>query len=131
MPEITDSEFESLIAEAMDSLADKVARDMSNVVVVWAEEPTPQQRIKMKLRTYQTLFGLYEGIPQTARGVGYNLVLPDKITIFKNPILRAARTSEELKRFVHNTVWHEIAHHFGLNHAQIEALERPDEPHER
>lgn len=123
---ISDEQFEGLIAEAMDSLAEKVARDMSNVAIVWADEPTQEQRIKMKLQPHQSLFGLYEGIPQTARGAGYNLVLPDKITIFKNPMLRAANTMQELEHIIHNTVWHEIAHHFGLNHKQIESLEASD-----
>ena len=126
MVEVSDQEFEKLIADAMDDLAEKVARNMDNVVVVWADEPTEAQRIKMKLQPYQTLFGLYEGIPKPARGAGYNLVLPDKITIFKGPIMRASQDMQQLKEFVHNTVWHEIAHHFGLNHAQIEALEQDD-----
>ncbi|HEX4662647.1 MAG TPA: metallopeptidase family protein [Candidatus Saccharimonadales bacterium] len=124
MIEISDQQFEQLIAEALDSLADKYARHMNNVAIVWDNEPTPEQRQKMKLRDYETLFGLYEGIPLPARGAGYNLVLPDKVTIFKNPIVSAARDMTDLRSKVHNTVWHEIAHHFGLNHNRIHELER-------
>lgn len=127
MVELSDQDFEKLVADAMDDLAEKVARNMDNVVVVWADDPTEAQRIKMKLRPYQTLFGLYEGVPKPVRGAGYNLVLPDKITVFKGPMMRAAHTMDELKRIVHNTVWHEIAHHFGLSHEQIEALEHKDD----
>ena len=126
MVRLSDQEFEKLVADAMDDLADKVARNMDNVVVVWDEDPTPEQRVKMKLQPYQTLFGLYEGIPKPARGAGYNLVLPDKITIFRGPMLRVAHDMDELKRIIHNTVWHEIAHHFGLSHAEIDALEQKE-----
>jgi predicted Zn-dependent protease with MMP-like domain len=78
----------------------------------------------MMLRRDQTLFGLYEGIPLTQRGAGYNLVLPDKITIFKNPIVMFAPNLESLKKQVRHTVWHEIAHHYGLNHKRIHEVEK-------
>lgn len=127
MLDISDQQFEQLIAEAMDSLADKYARHMNNVAIVYADEPTEAQRQKMKLRNDQTLFGLYEGIPLPARGAGYNLVLPDKVTIFKNPIVHSSYDLADLRAKVHNTVWHEIAHHFGLNHDRIHELEKRHE----
>lgn len=123
MLDISDQQFEALIGEAMDSLADKYARHMNNVAIVWADEPTDGQREKMKLKPNHTLFGLYEGIPQTVRG-SYNLVLPDKITIFKNPLVQSSRDLDDLRAKVHNTVWHEIAHHFGLDHDRIHELEQ-------
>jgi predicted Zn-dependent protease with MMP-like domain len=123
MLEISDQQFEEFIAEAMDDLAHKVARDMNNVAIVWADEPTQEQRLKMKLRHNQTLFGLYEGIPLPARGAGYNFVLPDKITLFKLPMLMASQNIDQLKAQIHNTLWHEIAHHFGLDHDRIHDLE--------
>src|SRR6266496_3362617 len=119
MIEISDEQFESLIAEAMDALAHKVARDMNNVAIVWADEPTPEQRRKMQLRPNQTLLGLYEGIPLPARNAAYNLVLPDKITIFKNPMLMACDSVESMRAQILNTLWHEMAHHFGLDHTRI------------
>lgn len=124
MIQVSDEQFAEFIGEAMDDLAHKVAADMDNVAIVWEDEPTPEQRERMKLSRHETLFGLYEGVPLTARGAGYNLVLPDKITIFKNPMLHAAESIDQLRRMVHNTVWHEIAHHFGLDHGQIDYLER-------
>ncbi|MFS8120450.1 MAG: metallopeptidase family protein [Microcoleus sp.] len=123
MLDIDDKQFEQLIADAMDDLAHKVAENMNNVAIVWSDEPTEQQRTKMRLRPNQTLFGLYEGIPLPMRGAGYNLVLPDKITLFKQPMLMASRDIGQLKMQIHNTLWHEIAHHFGLNHDQIHGLE--------
>src|SRR5215213_6223486 len=126
--DISDDHFSTLIAEAMDELPEKYIRALDNVAVVYADEPTEAQRIQMKLRSYQTLFGLYEGIPQTARGAGYNLVLPDKITIFKNPMLHASHDVAELKAQVKHTLWHEIAHHFGLDHDRIHELEDNHRP---
>ena len=121
--DISDDHFAALIAEVMDELPEKYTSALNNVAVVYADEPTPQQRVQMKLRNNQTLFGLYEGIPQTARGAGYNLVLPDKITIFKNPLQHASHDVAELKAHVKHTLWHEIAHHFGLDHDRIHELE--------
>ncbi len=121
--DISDDHFAALIAEVMDELPEKYISALDNVAVVYADEPTEAQRVQMKLRSHETLFGLYEGIPQTARGAGYNLVLPDKITIFKNPLQHASRDVAELKAHVKHTLWHEIAHHFGLDHDRIHELE--------
>ena len=121
--EMSDADFENIIAEAMDTLPERFLEHAKNVAVVWDYDPSPEQRIKQKLSPYQTLFGLYEGIPMTQRGSNYNLVLPDKITIFKNPILRASQDLKAVKYQVKHTLWHEIAHHYGLDHDRIHELE--------
>jgi predicted Zn-dependent protease with MMP-like domain len=121
--EISDKEFEIIIADAMDSLPERFLAHAKNVAVVWADEPTPEQRVKQRLRPDQTLLGLYEGVPLTRRGDGYNLVLPDKITIFKNPILHYSQDLAAVKEQVKHTLWHEIAHHYGLDHDRIHELE--------
>lgn len=120
---MTDKEFEAIIAESIDALPDRFLDHAKNVAIVWAEDPSQEQRIKMKLRPYESLFGLYEGIPLVNRGDNYNLVLPDKITIFKNPILHYADSLEAVKKQVLHTLWHEIAHHYGLDHDRIHELE--------
>jgi predicted Zn-dependent protease with MMP-like domain len=120
---ISDQEFEKLIGEAMDTLPEKYVKGLNNVLVTYEDEPTPEQREELKLHCNQTLFGLYQGIPRTHRGSGYNLVLPDKITIFKEPMLRAVSTPAELKEQIRHTLWHEIAHHYGLDHVRIHQLE--------
>lgn len=109
--------------QAFDELPQEYITNLNNVAVVWEYDPSPDQRRKMQLRDYQTLFGLYEGIPQPLRGAGYNLVLPDKITIFKNPIVHAFSGEREVKAQVKRTLWHEIAHHYGLGHDKIDELE--------
>ena len=69
-----------------------------------------------------TLFGLYHGIPLTKRGGHYEGVLPDRISIYKGPIERFARTPERIKEQVRVTVVHEIAHHFGIDDDRLDEL---------
>jgi predicted Zn-dependent protease with MMP-like domain len=120
---VTDETFDNLISQAMAELPQRYIKGLDNVAIVYEDEPTPEQREKLRLRCNQTLFGLYEGIPRTKRNAGYNLVLPDKITLFKQPMLAASPTLAELKRQIKHTLWHEIAHHYGLDHARIHGLE--------
>lgn len=123
MIQISDEDFQKIIEDAIDNIPEKYAKKMNNVGITWALDPTPDQRQKLKLRCNQTLFGLYEGIPLTQRGAGYMMVLPDKITIFKNPICAYVQDIGQLKREVGHTLWHEVAHHFGLNHDRIHELD--------
>lgn len=123
MLSISDADFEQLINESMEELPERYIKNLKNVAVVYEDEPSLAQREKLKLACDQTLFGLYEGIPLTKRGANYNLVLPDKITIFKKPILFACFNLEQLKKMVKHTLWHEIAHYYGLDHDRIHALE--------
>lgn len=118
-----DEEFEKLVAEGMDAIPEEFIDKIKNVAVVIADFPTRSQLEKVKARPGTTLFGLYEGIPQIKRGSSYSGVLPDKITIFKIPLLCVATDLDDLRARVKNTVWHEIAHHFGLDHARIHQLE--------
>ncbi|HTE57998.1 MAG TPA: metallopeptidase family protein [Verrucomicrobiae bacterium] len=120
---INDDEFEKLIGEAMDTLPEKYVKGLNNVLVTYEDEPSPEQRAQLKLHCNQTLFGLYQGIPRTQRNSAYNLVVPDKITVFKHPILYSVSTLDELKEQIRHTLWHEIAHHYGLDHDRIHALE--------
>lgn len=121
---IEDANFEKIINEAMDELPKEYIERLNNVAITYEDEPTPEQRQKLKLHCNQTLFGLYEGIPLTKRNSGYNLVLPDKITIFKLPILSVASNLEDVKKQTKRTLWHEIAHYYGLDHDRIHALEQ-------
>lgn len=129
MLSVSDTDFEQMIADAMDSLPEDRVKGLQNVVVTYSDQPDAEQRQKLKLRPYQTLYGLYEGIPLTKRPsadsmLGGNFMrLPDKITIFKLPILRDAANIREVKEQVRHTLWHEIAHYYGLDHPRIHELE--------
>lgn len=119
----TDKEFEELVNKALDTIPKLYQDYLNNVAITIADEPSATQREKLKLRCDQTLFGLYEGIPLTQRGAGYNLVLPDRITIFKLPMVHYVDSKKELAEQVRHTLWHEIAHYYGLNHEQIHKLD--------
>ena len=121
---VSQNQFDELVAEGLDAVPEKFLRLISNVAMVVEDEPTAAQRRKLRLRADHDLFGLYEGIPQTARGWGYYWVLPDKITIFRKPILAHARNVGEVRTIVRDTVWHEIAHHFGMDERAVSARER-------
>lgn len=120
---MTRAEFEVLVAEGIDAIPEKFLKLLNNVAVVVEDEPTPEQRVKMRLGKSMTLFGLYEGIPQAKRSTNYSWVVPDKITIFMKPIVGFARSPEEAKKLVSETVWHEIAHHFGMDEARVRRAE--------
>jgi len=117
-------EFEKLVKEAILELPEKIRQKMENVALCVEKRPSPEQLRKTGIRYGELLLGLYEGVPQTKWGRGFGMVLPDKITIFQEAIEKFAKTPEEIKKLVRNTVWHEVAHHFGFNEKQIRDLER-------
>lgn len=125
MFDLTDEQFDALITRAMDELPQEYITGLDNVAIVMADWPSEEQIVKMKLRENGSLLlGLYEGIPLTQRGNGYTFVLPDKITLFKHSILRVVRNDDELFEQIKRTLWHEIAHYYGLGHDRIHELER-------
>lgn len=123
MLELTDERFDQLISRAMDELPQKYITGLENVAIIYADDPSDEQKQKMKLDAHHLLLGLYEGIPLTQRGNGYSFVLPDKITLFKNSILAVVSSEEELFEQIKRTLWHEIAHYYGLNHNRIDELQ--------
>ncbi|NLA43199.1 metallopeptidase family protein [Candidatus Saccharibacteria bacterium] len=118
--DITDQQFELLIVRAMDDLPADYIGNLDNVAIVQADEPSDIQKQKMHIDGNSLLLGLYEGIPLTQRGNNYTFVLPDKITIFKNPLLAISRDENELYEHIKRTLWHEMAHFYGLSHADMD-----------
>lgn len=115
-------QFEKYLAEAIDAIPAPYNERLQNVAFILEDEPSPEQRRRLNLYPNETLFGLYEGVPLPARN-GAAKLLPDKITIFKNPLLAASRSRDELRRNIGHTVWHEVAHYYGLDHAKIHELD--------
>jgi len=114
--------FEELVRQGIEAIPDKFLKKLDNVDIVIEDKPTLEQRKKLNLRPEARLFGLYEGVPQTKRG-HYTWVLPDKITIFQHAIEQVCNNEQEIKQKVKNTVWHEIAHHFGMNEQRVRKAE--------
>ncbi|OHA21316.1 MAG: hypothetical protein A2849_03205 [Candidatus Taylorbacteria bacterium RIFCSPHIGHO2_01_FULL_51_15] len=118
------SVFESFVREGVEAVPERFRSRITNVVFLVEEEPTPKQRHDHRLSSRETLFGLYEGVPRTVRGADYGgLVLPDRITIFKKSIEHEAASLEEVRAQVIETVWHEVAHHFGLDETRVQRRE--------
>ena len=114
--------FETLVVEALESLPPDIQAKLENVEVVVEWRPSPAQLRRLGLGPGHTLFGLYEGVPHTSRTSGYNMVLPDKITIFRQPIEAHCQSDEQVRQVVRRTVLHELAHHFGISDERLHEL---------
>jgi predicted Zn-dependent protease with MMP-like domain len=111
------AEFELLVEDALRLIPWRFRQRMNNVAIVVEREP-PRPG----------LLGLYQGRPLANRSVFEGFTLPDKITIFQGPHERLSRTREELEQMVADTVWHEIAHHFGMDEREVRRAERRRAP---
>lgn len=117
-------EFEILVNGSLKELPENILSELNNVGIVIENFPNSEQKQKGGTREGQLLLGLYEGVPRTKRGIGYNLTLPDKITIFQKNIESIAQTPQDIQKLVRRTVWHEIAHHFGFDEVSAQKLDR-------
>ena len=122
MIKLNDKQFNKLVAEAIDGIPAPYRDHIENVAFIVETAPSPEQAKKLKLACNSLLFGLYEGVPLPARN-GANKLLPDKITLFKEPLEFVSQDEADLKARIGNTVWHEVAHYFGLDHKRIHELE--------
>jgi predicted Zn-dependent protease with MMP-like domain len=114
--------FLKLVRKALADVPDPFATWLDNVDILIENRPTKRQRQEIGLQPGDTLFGLYEGIPQTERDSGYGMVLPDTITIFQEPLQQACRDDAELIEEVRVTVLHELAHYFGMSDDELHRL---------
>ena len=113
MVDVSREAFESLVAEALDSMPQTILRMMTNLVIVTEDDPPADD---------PDLLGVYSGIPLTERDDRYAGVLPDQITIFRNPIAEMCDSMEQVVDEVRITVMHEVAHHFGIDDARLHEL---------
>ena len=116
-----------MVTIAMDELPQEYIEGLNNVLITFEDHPTEEQRRRQNLQAWQTLFGLYEGIPRVQRGGNYTYVLPDRITLFKGPLEAASQDEAQLQERIKRTLWHEIAHYYGLGHDRIHELEGNNE----
>jgi predicted Zn-dependent protease with MMP-like domain len=111
----TAREFEVLVNKALKSLPRKFKQRFENIAVVIRKEPTATQRREAGISPNTELLGLYEGVPLGKRTHNYGNILPDKITIFRDPILRSCAGPREIRKAVQHTILHEFAHYFGIS----------------
>jgi predicted Zn-dependent protease with MMP-like domain len=120
--EVSDEQFQQLIDAALANLPGEHAASIKNVAILYDEEPNPQQLQNGDVHPGFTLLGLYEGV-SLPRRQGRTDYPPDKITLFKGPLTRMSRDLSDLQEQIRHTLWHEIAHYYGLDHDQIRARE--------
>ncbi len=117
-------EFDRLVAAAWARIPARFRKRLKNVALMVEAEPSAHQLARGRVRQGATLLGLYEGRPLTKRSVFEPFAMPDRITIFQGPHERLAQGPEHLAKLVEETVWHEVAHYFGMNELQVRAAER-------
>lgn len=120
---MNDEYFSQIVNRGYQNIPEEFRQQMDNVAITIADFPSAEQVRKLQLRPHTTLFGLYEGVPLPKRS-NYSGAIPDKITIFKYPILRASRSLDEFIQRVEDTVWHEVAHYFGMNEEEVRDAEK-------
>ncbi len=129
-------DFDHLVAEGFDTLPVWVQEKISNVALLTEDEPSEEDRRTQGLEDDETLLGLYKGIPLSARGDGYGvgMTLPDTITLYRLPILDMAEEEvgenandavylARVRQIIADTIWHEYAHHFGMDEHEVRARE--------
>ena len=116
------SDFEQLVIEAIQKIPHKLRTHLNNVDVVVKDRPETNQLAGHIIGNDDYLLGLYEGIPLTER-TDYGMILPDKITLFQEPIENVCANKEEIIEEIYKTVLHEVAHHFGIEDDHLEYLQ--------
>jgi len=121
---MTREEFERTVWQEIDEFPPELAHRISNVAIVveeWADDETLEWA---DVDSPEELFGFYHGVPLTARPASYGMVLPDKISIYRQAISRVCKTDAEIRACIRRTVRHELAHYFGLDDDRLEELGR-------
>ena len=136
---MSEQDFEKLVEKAVVSLPEHIQKAMDNLAIVVEKSPSPYGLRKTGTKIGNSLLGLYQGVPKTSWGRSFGQILPDKITIFQEPIeglassvIRASAkgkdeqssSTQEIAELIRIVVWHEIAHHFGFSEKKVREMER-------
>ena len=116
-------EFNKLVEEALHDIPRRFRKAMTNIAIVVEDEPSPEILAEMEIEPPDSLYGLYQGTPLTERGWGHGNALPDRISLFKNPIEEDSEDHEDVIVCIAETLIHEIGHYFGLSEEEIEEIE--------
>jgi predicted Zn-dependent protease with MMP-like domain len=121
--EFPEERFRALVDEAIQSLPRRFRDAMVNMAIVVEDEPTLDQLQQVEVEPPDTLYGLYEGIPLPERQWAHGNVLPDKISIFRLPILEDSADEDDIVVGIGETLIHEVGHYFGLSEEEIMEIE--------
>ena len=120
---MTRQQFEDLVATALRGIPKRFRDEMNNVAVVVEDHPSAQLLAEMDIEPPDSLYGLYQGTPLPERDWAHGNALPDRITIYQDPILEDCHDPDAIVRTIAETVIHEFGHHFGLSEEEIEEIE--------
>ena len=119
------AEFETLVAEAVDGLPERIRREFENLAFCVENKARRAKAREVGVRVGGALLGLYEGVPLLERGAGYGPFPPDKITIFQAPIEEeAGGNPARIRELVAEVVWHEVGHHLGFDDRELRRIEK-------
>lgn len=113
--------FQKHILDALEELPDHFRDQLTNVEILVQDEPNAEQRQELHLRKYDSLYGLFTGVPQTTPGED-RATVPDRITLFRLPIIQSHETEEGIIQQIKNTLYHEIGHYFGIDEKRLHEL---------
>ena len=120
---MTRAHFEKLVAKAARGIPKRFRDEMRNVAVVVEDYPEPELLEEMEIAPPDTLYGLYQGTPLPEREWAHGNVLPNRITIYRQPITEDCGDDDDVIRAIGETVIHEFGHYFGLSEEEIEEIE--------
>ncbi len=121
---MTRKRFERLVADALETIPQCFRKAVCNVAVIVEPAPAPELLDDVGIDPPDTLFGLYEGVPLPERDWTHGNALPDRITLFQEPIEAVSRNDDEIIVTIGETVIHEFGHYFGLSEEEIEEIEK-------
>ena len=120
---VTRAEFERLLVEAVALIPKRFRREIKNLALVVEDAPSLELLDEMEIEPPDTLYGLYQGTPLTERSWQYGNQLPDRITLFQQPIEEDCEDEDEVRAVIGETLIHEVGHYFGMSEEQIEEIE--------
>src|SRR5687768_9613023 len=121
---MTRDAFKALVEEAIDTIPRRFAREIHNVALVVEDTPSPELLAEMEIEPPDSLLGLYQGVPLPERAWAFGNSLPDRITIFQQPIEEDCDGDEdEVRAVIGETLIHEVGHYFGMSEEEIEEIE--------
>lgn len=117
-------DFDAIVERAYAKIPARFRRRLKNIAITVEREASPAQLASAGVRRGGMLLGLYQGRPLTTRSVFESFAMPDRIIIFQAPHESIAVNQEHLEQLVADTLWHEIAHYFGMDERRVREAER-------